>query len=448
MTIEQSERDELDRLATHLASRRQTIVQRWCDAVKADPRLAKAAALPRSQFEDHVPMLLDDFAHCLRTHLDPDARQRSDAAKHGEQRWKSGYDLADVTREWGHLHLLLVDELNAFERQHPSVSQQAMAAARRALAAFVNEGICESNAHYVRMQKSEADGSLRDLQRTVEEVRRLEQERAELIRQAAHDLRGNVGVISNATAALALANLADTKREAFLALLKRSVTSLHSMLDDVMDLARLQAGHESRDIKPFDAAAIVRETCQSMEFMAAERGLYLRIEAPATLTVEGDATKTRRIAQNLLLNALRYTSKGGVTVRCAEEDGESGKRWTLGVDDTGPGIGAAGDLNGLSDVQSDQNKTSEPRSAMSAGKSGSAEDSERHAFSGRDVATNAAGVVESEAPIVQERGEGVGLSIVKRLCELLDASIKIDSREGAGTSFRVSFPRRYGRRGS
>jgi signal transduction histidine kinase len=448
MTIEQSQREELDRLATHLASRRRTIVQRWCDVVKADPRLAKAAALPRSQFEDHVPMLLEDFEHCLRTHLDPDARQRSDAAKHGEQRWKSGYDLSDVTREWGHLHLLLVDELNAFERQHAGVSQRAMAAARHALAAFVNEGICESNGHYVRMQKSEADGELRDLERTVDEVRRLEQERGELIRQAAHDLRGNVGVISNATAALALANLADTKREAFLALLKRSVTSLHSMLDDVMDLARLQAGHESRDIKPFDAVALIRETCQSLEFLAAERGLYLRIDAPATLSVEGDATKTRRIAQNLVLNALRYTSKGGVTVRCAAEDGESGKRWILGVDDTGPGIAAAGDLNGFSDLQSRPKKTNPMTGTKSAGKSGSGEDLERDAFSGRDVATNAAGVDESAAPIVQERGEGVGLSIVKRLCELLDASINIDSREGAGTSFRVSFPRRYGRRAS
>ena len=85
---------------------------------------------------------------------------------------------------------------------------------------------------------------------------------------------------------------------------------------------------------------------------------------------------------------------------------------------------------------------------MSAGKSGSAEDSQRDAFAGTHVATNAAGVVESGAPIVQERGEGVGLSIVKRLCELLDASINIDSREGAGTSFRVSFPRRYGPRAS
>ncbi len=46
-------------------------------------------------------------------------------------------------------------------------------------------------------------------------------------------------------------------------------------------------------------------------------------------------------------------------------------------------------------------------------------------------------------PIHQEQGEGIGLSIVKRLCELLDASVEMESNPGTGTSFRIVFPRRY-----
>ena len=46
-------------------------------------------------------------------------------------------------------------------------------------------------------------------------------------------------------------------------------------------------------------------------------------------------------------------------------------------------------------------------------------------------------------PVRQERGEGIGLSIVKRLCELLDAAIEVESQVGQGTTFRVVFPRRY-----
>ena len=47
-------------------------------------------------------------------------------------------------------------------------------------------------------------------------------------------------------------------------------------------------------------------------------------------------------------------------------------------------------------------------------------------------------------PVHQEHGEGIGLSIVKRLCELLDASIEMDSTRGEGTALRVVFPRSYG----
>jgi signal transduction histidine kinase len=177
----------------------------------------------------------------------------------------------------------------------------------------------------------------------------------------------------------------------------------------------LQAGHEARDVQPFDAVALVRETCHALEFLASERSLYLDVRAPSRLMVEGDATKTRRIIQNLLQNALRYTAKGGVTVEC-EEDGA--KRWSVCVRDTGPGLVLAGGTT----------SPPERREAAAASRNGHRQ---------------AAGVQESGEPLAREPGEGVGLSIVKRLCELLDASISIHAQPGAGTSFRVSFPTRY-----
>jgi signal transduction histidine kinase len=51
--------------------------------------------------------------------------------------------------------------------------------------------------------------------------------------------------------------------------------------------------------------------------------------------------------------------------------------------------------------------------------------------------------VHDARPVRQQRGEGIGLSIVKRLCELLDASLELESAPGEGTTFRVVFPRRY-----
>ena len=85
------------------------------------------------------------------------------------------------------------------------------------------------------------------------------------------------------------------------------------MLNDVMDLARLEAGQEQRSVEPFDAAVLLRELCEGLQPLAGERGLLLKAVGPTTFPVEGDTVKTRRIVQNLLLNALKYTQEGGVT---------------------------------------------------------------------------------------------------------------------------------------
>ncbi len=112
------------------------------------------------------------------------------------------------------------------------------------------------------------------------------------------------------------------------------------MLDDVMNLARLQAGQEHLEIKQFDAARLLRELCEEMHAQAEERDLYLEADGPAALIVEGDAVKVRRIAQNLLINALKYTRAGGVTVEWGDSKENDSDRWMFSVHDTGPGFHA------------------------------------------------------------------------------------------------------------
>jgi signal transduction histidine kinase len=120
--------------------------------------------------------------------------------------------------------------------------------------------------------------------------------------------------VVNATTGLTLADVPQPVRDNFLRLLQRNVSSLHSMLDDVMGLARLQAGHEQRDIKPIDASALMRELCDNLQPLAVARGLFLMHDGPAAFAVEGDAVKLQRITQNLLINAFKYTQQG-VTVK-------------------------------------------------------------------------------------------------------------------------------------
>lgn len=421
---------QLTALAEYLATRRPAILEGWRKAVDADPELSTASSLPRTQFYDHIPELLDTFERKLRACRWRDAaneeQETKDAANHGLQRWQQGYRLREVTREWGHLQRRLLDEIDASPLARSPDAADAMTLARRMLVDFCSDGVSVSTVQYFELRQTEAAGLARDLADTLREVQQLERRRAEMVRQAAHDLRGGLGVVSNATSGLTFEGLPEGKRTEFLMMLQRSVSSQQTMLDELMNLARLQAGHELRDVKPFDAALLLSELCDSFQFMTAERGLYLRREGPVSLVVEGDAVKTRRIAQNVLLNALKYTTDGGVTVSWGDSRNNDPQRWMLTVQDTGPGFhaGPGAPLAGAL-----QEATKEARAVDARAD---------------EVSSTAFTENPDPRPVRQQRGEGIGLSIVKRLCELLDAGLELESTPNEGTILRVLFPRRYG----
>jgi len=422
----------LPQLAEHLARRREAILAAWHAAVGADPEFASFSTLSRAQFNDHIPAVLDALEERLRRSgelEDGPARraERTSAAEHGLHRWQQGYDQRQTMREWTHLQVCLQRELEVFEAQHPDVAPQAMGTAQRAVAWHCGDGVIESTAHYIRLQQSEANARLRDLEQALEQLQQMERERAEGWRQAAHDLRGTVGIISN-TSALLNRNLAEPLRARFAEVLHRGVASLHTLLNDLIDVARLEAGHERRNVAAFDAARVLRDLCDSMRNAAAEGNLFLLAQGPDSLPVAGDEAKVLRIAQNLLLNAFKATTQGGVRVLWDARD----EHWTLSVQDTGPGFtrGPAAPLERALKIATEEAREAQAQQPDSAGE-----------------AVPPSPVLPSQSahrPPQALSGEGIGLSIVKRLCELLDASLEVDTAPGAGTTFRVTFPRSYG----
>ena len=107
---------QLSALASYLEARREAILRAWRKAIDRDPEMNTGASLPRAQLDDHIPALLDAFERRLRL---PTVKEtaplkeegKGDASAHGLQRWQQGYDLREVTREWGRLQLCLADEL-------------------------------------------------------------------------------------------------------------------------------------------------------------------------------------------------------------------------------------------------------------------------------------------------------------------------------------------------
>jgi signal transduction histidine kinase len=428
-------------LADHLAAHRNDILSSWRAAVDQDPELPTASTITRNQFIDHIPAVLDAFEQRLRAEDHAEraaaiADQKESAAEHGLHRWQQGYNLPETMCEWGHLHVALLHELERFRITHPELQPNVMHSALRALVRLCSDGVCASAARYASLQQTEAASRVRDLEDALRQLQALEQQRADAWREAAHDLRGSAHVISNVSAAMSRSKdvLTPTTQEFVSDVLRRGVASLNHLLADLMDQARLEAGQELRSLTDFDVSAILRNFCESMRPFATERNLFLKCEGPAPFMVEGDATKVQRIVQNLVFNALKVTERGGVKVTWSESGSDKRPQWMLCIQDTGPGFKArvASPLEAELKHATIEAQGVEERAEMEGQSS---------------TPTEPAPTLASQTPAPVNSlpsGEGIGLSIVKRLCELLDAGLELETTEGQGTTFRVTLPRKYG----
>jgi signal transduction histidine kinase len=390
-------------------------------------RLTTASTLWKSQFIDHIPEMLDAFERRLTAQNDPQQRaaleeQKDGAAAHGLQRWQQGYNQRETARDWGHLQLCLLAELENFDRTLDDSARAAMPIARRALVRLVNDGVSESASQYAQMRQSEAATQVAELERALQALAAIEQQRAGIWREAAHDLRGSVGVLQSASTVLDWDGAPEEVCHQSLQVLKRGVWSLHELLSDLMDLA----GQDRLSLQNFDVALTLRDLCESLRAIANERNLFLRVSGPSTLPVQGDRIKITRIAQNLLLNALRYTSTGGVTLEWEAASTQARPRWRTSIIDSGPGITQTSSTP-IAQALEEATRESQRLAGDPASGDGQAEKDLRAA---------------QDPPPTVGHGEGIGLTIVKRLCELLEASLELESHP-EGTTFRVTLPREY-----
>ena len=425
---------QLAALSDLLAARREAILAAWRKLDRADPEQMTGRSLTLGQFLDHIPAILDAYEFKLRSRPGgenaraADADKKEEGVKHGLHRWQHGYRLQELIGECGHLQFCVFEELGRIVAAHPELEHETLLEAHRQLIHLINDTISESAGQYQRMQQAEAAGRVVDLMNALATVDEIEQRRAALIHQAVHDLNSDVLGVSMAATMVGRTALTEADRLESVAFLQRATQGLTTMLGELMELARLEAGQEKRKLAAFDAGELMAKLCEGNQPLARERTLFLKTEGPVVLAVEGDTDKVRRLAMNLLGNALKYTDVGGVIVSWGEEK----ENWWLMVKDTGPGMlsGASQSLKaGLQEATASA-KESDEKSAAKKGETSQV----LAAPSDTSFRTKAAH---------NQPGEGIGLSIVKRLCELLDASLEIASSAETGTTFRVVFPRRY-----
>lgn len=427
--------EQLSALAAYLLEHRDAILDAWRAYGDAQPGRNISASLSRAQFNDHIPAILDSLSESLRTWpSDPTLLalqlEADKVADHGVQRWQQGYSLAEVLREWGYLQMCVGAELERYAAEHRSLEPTVMPNARRIWAQLCADGVTASATQYARLQQSQSAGQMNALEQALAALHSIEQSRAEAWRTAAHDLRGSVTVVKGAAMLNASAALAELERIEVAEMLTKGVVSLNDLLNDLLSLARLEAGHEHRTVSSFDAAVLLRDFCTASQATATDRGLFLKMDGPSTLPVQGDRPKVLRIVQNLLLNAVKYTERGGVSVSWGIDTTRDTERWTFSVQDTGPGIDGTPFMDVADDLHDATAVADEAREAST---------DRRRDMAGPKTAESAS----DQPPSESAHGEGVGLSIVKRLCELLEGSLELATTAGQGSTFRVILPCKY-----
>lgn len=177
-----------------------------------------------------------------------------------------------------------------------------------------------------------------------------------------------------------------------------SAQRLADMVDDVLDISKIDAGKMTLQLQPFDPMELVRGVVNMVSVVAQERGvnLQLQLSGQMPLSVTGDAKKIGQIVLNLLSNAVKFTAPGmRVTVGCEYTD----QRLMLSVEDEGIGI-----------ATQDVDRIFLPFEQISG-------DAPEHT-----------------------KGTGLGLAIVKSLVDLMAGRIDVQSTPGVGTRFTVALP--------
>lgn len=402
--MDTKQQKELEKFAEYLSEKEETILARWEEEVKKKS-LTSTDLLSVSQeiFQDNVPVFLEQFYHSI-------TNQKSDTKvvgkRHGIQRWEHGLDLTETMREWNILQKVLTDMIDQYQDTY-SLSIPALRTAKNSLVQLTSDCILFSAKEFNKLQEKEAEAQMRDLEQALQEPD-VNETRSHNLRSTSHDLKGIMKNMQMGFFLLEDKSLNDEVAE-IINQMSLSANSLEKLLNDLLDLFRLETKREKVEVTEFDVSKTLNELCQSMQPMAMASGLEFQYQGTSSLVINSDSKKIERAARNLILNALKYTTEGSVEVSWKEY---SDKQWMLIISDTGPGLSATHARSLTTNADSPEPKF-EPSSPE----------------------------VANKPPEVQNHGEGIGLLIVRHLCSLLNANIDIDTERNVGTTFKILIPK-------
>lgn len=218
--------------------------------------------------------------------------------------------------------------------------------------------------------------------------------REKLMLTITHDIKAPAGsIIGYIDLLIRLVN--DRRQQFYLSNMKSSAQHLLALVTSLLDYHRLEAGKMDLHPVAFNPHELLTDIYNSFLPLAEKKQLQLdfKEKLPETLTLEGDPFRIRQIVENLLSNALKFTAAGGITLQAEYH----GNQFVFSVSDTGCGMTA-----------SEQERIFKEFTRLSSAQG--------------------------------QEGFGLGLSITRKLVELLLGKIDIESAPGKGSTFKVSMP--------
>jgi len=173
---------------------------------------------------------------------------------------------------------------------------------------------------------------------TILELERASQAKSEFLAHMSHEIRTPMTAILGFAEMLEDDKLSPSQTD-HVATIRRNGEHLIAVIDDILDLSRVEAGRLELEIGPTRPDAIVREVAALVEPRAAERGLALHVDVAASArgSIRSDATRLRQVLINLAMNAVKFTESGSVRLSVRADTDHSLR---FEVQDTGPGIPA------------------------------------------------------------------------------------------------------------
>lgn len=233
----------------------------------------------------------------------------------------------------------------------------------------------------------------RALERERDKAAEAERVKSRFLRAANHDLRQPLASLKIQIYNCIEAQ-SDEERQQLLHNMDVSVSIMEDLLGALLNIGQLDAGRVEPRISTFQVATILDRMRIQFEHLAAEKGLELRV-MPCKVALKSDRALLERIVSNFVANAIRYTETGKVLVGCRRR----GRKLRIQVTDTGPGIAEEHHEEIFKEFFRISSKQSYRKHSL-----------------------------------------GLGLNIAKRMADVLDHAIRVDSAPGKGSSFSIEVP--------